>query len=774
MDIDSDEESETELKELQKLTAVLETDDEPGFNDAISQKSSTVCSFATSSSKAQKYSKIEMAIALNKFTDEKLQRLERMLYSRLRECNSELSEIHIDVHKQDKIESFRYINCGKPYFRDKDNYPAPNNEDTVLMLKSEMFDFFSVASVPGWTVKDKSEFVHLIQKMSQSLKTRELNSQIAQLQRIPKNKITQSIKLTLQSLTAQLNVVNKLPLQDIALPIDQEYDWETVANKLNYRHTPQEYRALWKLFLHPSINKDSWSKTEHTALQKIAHAHYLQNWDEIAKELNSGRTGYQSFVYFRTNMNNNFTGQKWTKEEEEYLKRFIEYYKEDEYIPWGKVAAAMENRTKIQVYNKYFRLTEQRKGRFLPEEDTVILTCVDNFGPNFKRIKRYLPSRSITQLRNRYNVLNKNCISIVWTAAEDKKLVQLMANQDSSFNYSSVSTHFPGKDRGHLRARYITLKKWMKQNPNCDIELAPRRGARRLRHGRVSQNLNKAIEKLKSRIQTEVTKKKSNRITQESSEQEIEDAIVATLATETINEEEYKKKDEGIVLHKESKQSIENMNVTNLQYLFMLLKAKLDKNAFIQSSYFVKYPGLGEKREEINTKKLKIYSRKNNTKTINVNESPDIWGKNTFRSVQVVLPPHYATVTGCRILISHFTNKIPSKRDINELAKKNTILKEQINLLMERFNTIFLWPLLLSNDSPNKILLDKKLSFPRHHPKSKSNKKVVLPEVSSIIIPPAYDVLGYLIPNEQAIDLKEDENKTEVTLEVDFKTLESE
>ncbi|XP_052752822.1 snRNA-activating protein complex subunit 4 [Galleria mellonella] len=761
MDIDSDEETEIQLKELKQLTAVLEADDVPVSNDTTSQCSNTLSSFPISSLKGQKYSKIEMALALNKYTDEKLQRLERMLHARLQECKLELLEIDTNAGKQERVESFHYINCGRPYFKDKDNYPAPSNEDTILMQEAEMFDFYSVVSVPGWTVKDKSEFLGIILKMSQTIRTFELNSQIAQVRREIKFKKIQSDK-TLQSLNAKLNVVNKLPLKDIALPIDQEYDWETIANKLNHRHTAQEYRSLWKLFLHPSINKNSWTKTEHTNLQTIAYDHSLQDWDKIAQELKSNRTGYQCFVYFRTNMNNNFTGQKWTKEEEEYLKRLIEYYKEDEYIPWGKVAAAMENRTKIQVYNKYFRLIEQRKGRFLPEEDTVILTCVDNFGPNFKRIKKYLPSRSVIQLRNRYHLLNKKSISIVWTVAEDKKLIQLMANQDSSINYSSISSHFPGKDRGNLRARYITLKKWMRQNPNTDIALAPRRGARRLTHGRVSQNLNKAIEKLKNRIQIEVNTKKSNRITEESSEQEIEDAIIAALATESINEEESNSTTDDVVVQGESEGSVKNLNVTNLHYLLMLLKANLNKNKFTNSIYFDKYSALVDKREEVNEIKIKSYSKKNKIKTITIGDPPDIWGNTTFHNVESVLPPHYATIIGCRILISNFTKKIQCKNNVKELARKNAELNKQMNILMERFNILFLWPLLISNEIPSPKLYSDKLLLLR-----KSNIKAPLPAVPGITIPSIQN----LTINNEVIDLKQAEGKEEVTLEVNFQML---
>ncbi|CAH2096990.1 unnamed protein product [Euphydryas editha] len=500
-----------------------------------------------------------------------------------------------------------------------------------------------------------------------------------------------------------------MSIKDLVLPIDEEYDWDLIADKLNHRHTAQEFRSLWKLFLHPSINKNIWSRNEHMTLQKIAYDEKLENWDKIAKDLNTGRTNYQCFVYFRTNMINTFTGRKWTKEEEEYLKRLIEYYKEDNYIPWGKVAASMENRTKIQIYNKYFRMCEQRKGRFLAEEDAVILTCYDNFGPNFKMMTKYLPGRSVTQCRVRYQVLAKKRISTVWTAEEDKKLVQLMANQDSSTNYSSIAPYFPGKDRVHIRARYLTLSKWMRRNPNVDITKAPRRGARRLGHGHSAEDLNRAIESLKNRIQSEVIDKKSKKITKDSPENVIEDAIIAHLVTENLKMEEVRRiqreqYEAGASDNLEILRS-NNCNVTNLRKILLLLRAKLNKEKFLKSSYGKKYRALLEPDRDTYNVKIKSYSKQSSeTDTdIVINENPDIWGNVCLGPLAYVLPPHYSSITGCKKLMSYVTAKQDSEdmMNLNVVIRRNGLLKVQAFLLMERFNALFLWPMLLSNTYPD-------------------------------------------------------------------------
>ncbi|CAH0721111.1 unnamed protein product, partial [Brenthis ino] len=701
--MESDSDEENEIQDLEQLNAALI--DDPSQSSASVSCVSTI-SFSSFNSKYEEYSKIETVLALNKMCDEKLRRLEKILQSRLQECRLKLSEIQgteNNNERYDKTETFRYVSCGKPYFKDKSNFPAPDNEDTVLMAKSQMYDFSNIVSVPGWTVRDKSQFLAILQKMSQEKRKKDIESKIAELKREDKVKETKDNEKKIAALRKEIDRVNRMHLKDLALPIEEEYDWDVVANKLSHRHSALEYRSLWRLFLHPSINKNVWTKPEHMALQKIAFDEKLQDWDKIASLLGTGRTNYQCFVYFRTNMSNTFTGRRWSKEEEEYLKRLIEYYKEDNYIPWGKVAASMENRTKIQIYNKYSRLEEVRKGRFLAEEDAVILTCVDNFGLNFKKISKFLPGRSVTQCRVRYQVLAKKRISTVWTIEEDRKLIQLMANQDLSINYSSITQHLPGKDRQHIRARYLTLTKWMRRNPDTDIAKAPRRGARRLGHGHSSEDLNRAIEGLKSKIQSEVIDKKRKKINKDSPEDAIEDAIIATLVTENVRLEEAKRAlpypeesdDEG----NNSQQCKRSCNVQNLKKLLILLKAKLNKNKFMKSQYSKIYKGLLEPEQEVLTVKVKSYSKQSFEKNITIDGSPDIWGNVSLGPLAYVLPPHYSTITGCRKLMSYVSSKSQTEDpvNINVVLRRNVLLKEETFLLMERFNILFLWPMLLSN-----------------------------------------------------------------------------
>lgn len=781
-DISSDSEGdEVHLRELEQLNAVLEEESRSEFEfpQNISTNTNSLHYPTASTSTAQEeLSDIDEALALNKLMDQKYQKLEKILTDCLAECRAKLQEIGSEDIQQERQCSFRYYLCGRPYFRDKNNFPAPPNEDTILMEKTQMYDFSTVVTVPGWSVNDKTSFTNVMLKMSQDIKVQELQNNITRLKR-EANQTGKDIDDELININKQIKDVKKKSLSQLALPLTKEYDWEGLAIKLNNRHTMQEYRAFWRLFFHPTINKSPWTKSEHKKIQQIASDHNYQDWDKIAQELKTGRTGYQCFVYFRTNMSTTSNGKKWSKEEVEYLKRLIDYYKEDDFIPWSKVASAMQNRTKIQIYNKYVRLKVQRKGRFLPEEDSVILSCYKKYNGDLKKITDFLPGRSIIQVRTRYHILNKNNISAIWTVEEDRKLLQLMSNEDSTTFYSNATRHFPGKHRSHIRSRYMTLVNWMRKNPHWDVSHAPRRAARRLTHGSSDATLNKAVENLEQRMKSEVQTRKSCRLTKESTEKDIEDAIIAALITELVQDEKngINQEDTGETSGVASSER-DNITSKNLKNLLLLLNSQLNCNNFKNSSYSEQHPNLLSEMSYTSDQmdcvvKVKSYSKKEQVKTVTIKNQPTIWGKNLLGTLLYVLPPHYATITGCKALMSVIgSHYYDSEVNINMWLKRNDILKDQIMLLMERFNFLFTWPMMLSNIEPNVKNITSPVKFQTsentHEALSQSRKRTARLDTSAVTIPTVKK--SYLIKKSDGnIDLNDTECKeSEINIEHSF------
>ncbi|XP_022123133.2 snRNA-activating protein complex subunit 4 [Pieris rapae] len=720
-DIESDEEAE--LEDLRKLNAAL-ADDDAGPSRATSQYSFNT-KVSISDSLFDDISEIDTTIALNKLYDQKLQILEIKLHNRLRECRERLQAVQNMVIKEKlPVTSFHHITCGKPYFKDRNGFSPPENKDSFLKKQADFLDYSTVQLGIGWTLGNKDFFLKVMHSVSEKIKKEEIKAKLNDLCR--KAKTNKSFKGQITKLNTEMGELKNKSLKDLALPIDEEYDWNYVASLLNLRHKPHEYRAMWKLFLHPVINKNVWSETEAKRLLGIAQKFNYQGWDTIAKELNNGRTQFQCFISFRSNTLKSQVTRKWTREEEEYLKRLVDYFKIGNCIPWAKVAASMENRTKVQVYHKYLRLTQERKGRFLPEEDAIILTFIEKYGPDFKRMTWYLPGRTMSQCRVRYEVLSQRRMSVVWTVEEDIKLMQLAANQDPPRNFSKIAEYFPHKNRKIVRSRYLVLEKWMARHPNVNIVNAPRRASREIKRGSSSDSLNKAIDNLKKRLEQELNDKKYKVVNQDSSEDKIEDEIISFLVKEQIKLDEQQKykaipqaNDQETTDNsdQESETLPEEHGGTNIKLvkqILILLRAKLNKSKFLQSSISEEYPGLLEDDHlNIYGTVNKSYSRKvsNTTSTI---KCPDIWGSNTLGPNQFLLPPNYATITGCRKLMnsvkeSQLSNAV---QNIQEYMRRNTIFKESMQLLNTRFYTLFLWPMILSTHKPPEKFFLKETNEP--------------------------------------------------------------
>ncbi|CAK1541053.1 unnamed protein product [Leptosia nina] len=759
---ESDEEEE--LEDLRKLNAAIEED------EAASSRTNSRVSYntklSTCDSVQDDFSDINTAIALNKLYDEKLQALENKLHNRLQECRHRLKVLQgmVTVEKTN-IVPFYYVACAKPYFKDINGFTAPENNDTKLRREAGIYDV-STTLGSGWTLSDKKKLTKLILTLSQNCKRQELKSKLSKLKR-EANQDTNEIS----SLEDQISKISSMSLKELALPIEVDYDWCYIANKLNLKHNPQEYKAIWKLFLHPSINKQAFSKKEHNTLLQLASKNNFQNWDSIAKQLNTNRSPYQCFVYFRTHVTNPSSPKKWTPQEEEYLKRIIEYYRLGNYIPWAKVVGCMENRTKIQVYNKYMRLLEERKGRFLPEEDAVILTFVDKHGPDFKRMKWYLPGRSIAQCRVRYQVLSTKRMSKVWTVEEDKKLLQLVANQEPPRNFFELARHFKNKERTHIRARYLTLEKWMKRNPNIDIKLVPRRPARQIKRGNKTDNLKKAILNLKKRMESELYTNKNKQLNKNSSEDKIDDAIIAVLVKEEIKREE-KEKYKTFLDYKSGTEdkpmAVQNsgVNIKNLWQILIFLRAKLNKVRFAESDMGKKYSQLLQHDCSMPIFATKrSYSRKVSSNTVHNQKVPDIWGNNCLESPQHVLPPSYATIIACKTLMNYVSNtgENINMKQLIECLNQNVIFNNEMKKFATRFNSLFLWPMVLSNHMPPEIKPVPGTSCIQNPKRAFSPIEFQMKTCRSPIVQSSEEK----VINE-SIDLKHDSNIEETTLTISF------
>lgn len=142
---------------------------------------------------------------------------------------------------------------------------------------------------------------------------------------------------------------------------------------------------MWKNLLHPSIKRSSWTTREDEVLKRLAAAGEERYWDVVADELNKycvfaipikinrfahhfprkfhravrnstgdlsskQRTAFLCFSRYQKKHKAEQFKRRWTKEEDDRLRKLVAMCRINNFVPWTKVAYYMDKRTKDQVY----------------------------------------------------------------------------------------------------------------------------------------------------------------------------------------------------------------------------------------------------------------------------------------------------------------------------------------------------------------------------------------------------------------------------------------
>ncbi|CAH0381864.1 unnamed protein product [Bemisia tabaci] len=390
--------------------------------------------------------------------------LERLIVQKLEEIDVREAEINgelMEIQKLIEVDKVSYnknsVSCfGMPYFKTLDLQPFPVNEDYRLKLENDEFIYHDLPTTTFWSTNEILMLENAVGKeiKNGTIKRSYDSSEDPWMRR--KDRIKAS------------NSSDKAPFVEILEHEDEDFDWNKIAT-INFRdrHSAEECKRMWRLYAKPSILKRPWSKEEDNKLKKAAEKNNYQDWDEIAKELDTGRSGYQCFMQYKRRLAPINKLGKWTEEEDKLLTDIIEQCRIGSYIPWTKVLYYFEHRSLRQLFNrwKYSLNPQLKKGHFTRSEDFGLCVGVSLYGKNFKKIASILGNRSAAQIRERYKAKMNDSRSGSWTIEEDQQLIELF-NKYGDKKWSQISKHL-SRDRTQCRLRYKRLKN--KYNFNLDI-----------------------------------------------------------------------------------------------------------------------------------------------------------------------------------------------------------------------------------------------------------------------------------------------------------------
>ena len=483
-------------------------------------------------------------------------------------------------------------------------------------------------------------------------------------------------------------------------------DWMKIsASYMNEKFTDSECKSKWILHSSPSVNKSPWKSNEVKNLMSISKKYGKQNWDEIAIELGTNRTGFQCCVKYHIQHNRN--GSRWSKEEDSALISLVKQYQIKDYIPWKKVAWNVDGRTLRQCYERYnYHLQDIKKGYFTKQEDFLLVYLYSQLH-NFREVGKYFPYRVPPQIRARYEYLVKSAMP-KFTKEEDKLLAELVVKY--ARNWNKISEHFTNRSKLQCRKRWADIQKEISLKVKNDNESDSDVDSVDLISDE-NPNTEKQIKLDANVLNPSLTSSSSRKKKQHS------------FSPEYVNLMNYCKHGYKFLFGPKPRQPTEDADKKLLcDNLIISMKSLGIEN--VKSSFDV--AALSNDcefdAEDVETlKRIKKSEEDNETET-------------EIEVCHKIIPPNYVTLVGARTLTLN-KGKI---KNLCEFYKKDTksiqtgfsdnermLFSDAKKLFKSRLKTLFAFPLILSNISPNVIDLKnvKKGKAKKSKPLSQRQRK---------------------------------------------------
>ncbi|XP_075247421.1 uncharacterized protein LOC142340607 isoform X2 [Convolutriloba macropyga] len=301
-----------------------------------------------------------------------------------------------------------------------------------------------------------------------------------------------------QSEIEMRSLKEKPPKDEIVLGARQrpDIDWVYISMHLfSNQRDPDDCKLHWQNFLHPSVNKDTWSTDESKLLLKTVELHQAKqpfvltnsepqsknsrrhiNWKQVAILHGNRRTAFDCFQNYMSKL---FSTRGWSQQELRLLRRAVNTFQFQHKISWCKIADLFESRSPVECHDKVRKMTNNsfRQGRWSPDEDLLLLKAVEKHGiGKWMKIRREVPQRTDNQCRERYLFqLSGLYVKESWTKAADETLIDLMLKHGPTNDCAIIAEKTLKKPRKEIYRRFRYLVDSEKQGREVQHRTAVRK-----------------------------------------------------------------------------------------------------------------------------------------------------------------------------------------------------------------------------------------------------------------------------------------------------------
>ena len=190
------------------------------------------------------------------------------------------------------------------------------------------------------------------------------------------------------------------PTNDVLLMETQDVDWSHVKMLSGLDRTPMEHFIQWMVCQHPLINNRVFDKADLNKLLMAVQTHGRNDWIQVARLIDNGRTAFQCFRAF-INLQPR-QSISWSASEDAMVRRVM-----TEYQPhtWKELSTFIDGRTQRQCMMRY-RYSLQaglKKGRWSADETKLLQLAIDEYGTSqWLKVSSMVPCRTAVQCRQHY------------------------------------------------------------------------------------------------------------------------------------------------------------------------------------------------------------------------------------------------------------------------------------------------------------------------------------------------------------------------------------
>ncbi|XP_027140161.1 snRNA-activating protein complex subunit 4 isoform X2 [Larimichthys crocea] len=429
----------------------------------------------------------------------------------------------------------------KPYFKDKlTGLGPPANEETKLktVRMSGCLENKKL-KVKRWASWQKTL---LIDSVSRDGLRRLIQPKLSRVdyltQKLSSAEETdrQQLREQIDSLEREIDLLREKKEEELIGDRYEEHDWQRISN-IDFEGTKEaeDLRSFWQNFLHPSINKSSWSQQEVEELKEVSRRHGERDWESIAEELGTGRTAFLCLQTFQRFVSDSLRRGSWTPSEDALLRELVDKMRIGNFIPYSQMSYFMEGRDPSQLLYRWAQALDPslKRGPWTPDEDQLLLQAVSRYGEkDWWKIRFEVPGRTDSSCRDRYYDCLKEDIKRGPFDKKEQLLLLMLVKKHGVGRWAKIAAEIPHR----LDAQ--CLREWRKLSKTLPLP-AQKHG------GKKTPTTNDGEAKTKEKIKVAQTrrslktrlKKVKEKEEQEETSDEEEEALV-----EYMDSDEEKKK----------------------------------------------------------------------------------------------------------------------------------------------------------------------------------------------------------------------------------------